>query len=315
MPKKFRTLEVNNNFMPNLLIAGAGKSGTTSLHYYLRQHPEIFMCTPKEPHFFRAQFSRFPMNGPGDNIKKVYKNFEDYKKLFKKVDGQKVIGDASASNLYYAEKVIPYIEKYLGDPKIIISLRNPVERAYSAYLNLILQNREWLSFQEALAQEDKRIKDNWRHSWFYKNTGFYYKRVKAYIENFSDVKVYLFDDLKKDPLSLVQDIYDLLGVEPTFVPDVNARFASSGIPRFKAVSLLWRETKFRNAISWIGKGVLSEQIWYKLRDMLRKKFVTKPDMAAATRRYLLNEYRDDILQLQTLIGRDLSHWLNDNVDK
>lgn len=306
--------DIKNSYLPNFLIAGAGKSGTTSLHYYLRQHPEIFMCIPKEPHFFRAQFSKFPMNGPGDNVKKVYKNIEDYKKLFKKVDGQKVIGDASASNLYYAEKVIPYIQKYLGDPKIIISLRNPIERAYSAYLNLILQNREWLSFQEALTQEDKRIKDNWRHNWFYKSTGYYYGRVKAFIENFSNVKIYLFDDLKKDPLSFVTDVYGFLGVQTTFVPIVNARFASSGIPKFKAVSLLWRETKFRNAISWIGKGVLSEKIWYQLRDTLREKLVTKPDMAVGTRRYLINEYRDDILKLQALIGRDLRHWLNDKVD-
>ena len=298
--------------LPNFLIAGAAKSGTTSLYYYLKQHPEIFMCSPKEPQFFLAQFARLPMNGIGDNKKNFVKNFHDYCKLFEKVTTEKAIGEASWSNRYYYEKTIPLIKKYLGNPRIIIMLRNPVERALSAHSNLIRQGREWLSFEKALEEEDKRRRENWRHCWFYKDPGFYYKQVKAYITNFSDVKIFLFDEFQKDSLSIVQDIYEFLGIDTSFIPDTYIRLNVSGIPKFKLFGMLMRPGKLQKMISRVSKLMLTEKVWFRLQHVLKSKCLIRPEMKSDTKQYLIDTYREDILQLQTLLDRDLSHWLQNH---
>jgi hypothetical protein len=296
--------------LPNFLIVGMSRCGTTSLFYYLKEHPDVFMSSTKEPSFFLAQFNPVPEKGIGDDERKYYQDFEDYCRLFKKAGNRKAIGEASSENLYHSEKVIPYIQKYLGNPKIIISLRNPVERAFSAYTYLISQNREFLSFEEGLEQEEKRRRDGWRHIWFYQDAGFYFRGVKAYLENFSEVKVCLLDDLKKGPVSLVQDVYRFLGVDPSFVPNVTVRYKTSGIPRSKKINRLFEEpTRLRKIVRGVGRFLLTEDRWIQWRDTLKNKSYAKAEMKAETRKSLENAYREDLLKLQDLIHRDLSRWL------
>lgn len=299
-----------NTKLPNFLIVGASRCGTTSLYHYLKGHPDVFMSRIKEPSFFLAQFNPVPEKGIGDDKKKYYKNFDDYGRLFEKAGNSQAIGEASTENLYHAEKAIPYIQKYLGNPKIIISLRNPVERAFSAYSFLLSENREFLSFEEGLEQEEKRRRDGWRQIWFYQDAGFYFRRVKAYLENFGDVKICLFDDLKKTPVSLVQDIFRFLSVDSSFVPDVTMRFKTSGIPRSKKINRFFEEpTRLRSIVRAVGRFILTEDRWIKWRDRLKAKSYAKAEIKAETRKYLENIYREDILKLQDLIRRDLSPWL------
>jgi Sulfotransferase family len=297
--------------LPNFLIAGMSRCGTTSLYHYLKEHPDVFMSRVKEPSFFLAQFRPVPEGGRGDDKKKYYSDFADYCRLFKKAGKSKVVGEASSENLYHAEKVIPHLWKHLGNPKILISLRNPVDRAFSAYTFLISENREFLSFEEGLAQEEKRKRDGWRHIWFYRDAGFYYRGVKAYLDALSEVKVCLFDDLQRDPFSLVQDIYRFLGVDPSFVPDVRARYKTSGIPRSQRINRLFEEpTRLRSLVRGVGKLLLKEDGWIKWRDRFKARSYGRAEMKPETRRYLEGVYRDDILKLQDLIGRDLSSWLS-----
>ena len=114
--------------LPNLLIVGAAKSGTTSLHNYLNQHPEVFMCNPKEPHFLinkEIGVERIPIG---------ISDFATYKNMFSEGEGCKYRGESSVMYLLFPEIVIPNIKQYLSsETKIIIMLRNPVERAYSGY--------------------------------------------------------------------------------------------------------------------------------------------------------------------------------------
>ena len=296
--------------LPNFLIVGMSRCGTTSLYHYLKEHPDIFMSRVKEPSFFLAQFHPVPENGIGDDRKKYYKDYADYCGLFEKAGNRRPVGEASADNLYHAEKAIPYIQKYLGNPKIIICLRNPVERAFSAYTFLVSENREFLSFEEGLIQEEKRRRDGWRHIWFYRDAGFYFRGVKAYLDNFSDAKICLFDDLEKRPLSLVQDVYRFLGVDSSYVPDVRARYKTSGIPRSQKINRLFEEpTPLRSLVRGIGKLLLKEDGWIKWRDRLKGQSYAGATMRPETRRYLESVYREDILKLQNLINRDLSPWL------
>ena len=144
--------------LPNFLIVGAAKSGTTSLYHYLKQHPEIYMSPVKEPKFITAQFLSFPFKGIGDEKveQNIVKSYNEYCNLFKDVSKEKIIGEASPDNLYFFEKAINIIIYHLKNPKIIIILRNPIERAFSAYMYFINCNREYLSFEEALKEEEKR---------------------------------------------------------------------------------------------------------------------------------------------------------------
>lgn len=300
--------------LPNFLIVGAAKAGTTSLYHYVKQHPEVFMSKVKGPHFISAQFKEIPENGINDSLVERYvTDFHDYCRLFEGAAGKKAIGEASSENLYYYKDAVTYIHQFFGDPKIVIILRNPVERAFSAYVNLVRDQREFLSFEDALKQEKQRIQDNWNVIWYYKDSGFYAAQVKAYQEQFRDVQVCLFDDLKDRPLDLMRDLYDFLEVDPAFVPDTSLTYNISGIPTSRLLNRLFvkKYTRWQKIARGVGEWILTEQGWAALRERLRAKILVKPRMKPETKRDLEQMYSEDILRLQTIIGRDLSHWLND----
>jgi hypothetical protein len=305
--------KIQKPILPNFLIVGAVKCGTTSLYYYLKQHPDVFMSKPKEPDFFFAQCFKIPTNGIGDDCKTVVQNFDEYCGLFEHTVGKNAIGEASHTNLNYHQKTIPLIKQYLGDPKIIIILRNPVERAFAAYAELTLEGREFLPFEEALRQEPKRIAEGWGSNRYYQDLGFYVHQVKAYFDNFSAVKVCLFDDLKRDPGSLIQDLYRFLEVDAAFKPDMTADYNISGVPRSKLFkSLFRRRPPLQNIVSFIGKTIFTEDGWAGLREKLKAKLLAKTTIIRPeTKRDLEKLYRDDIVKLQILINRDLTHWMTD----
>lgn len=299
--------------LPNFLIVGVAKSGTTSLYQYLKQHPEVYMCPVKEPKFITAQFLEFPLQGKGDERieRNIIKNFSDYKNLFKKVGNEKAVGEASVDNLYYYDKAIKYIKEYLGDIKIIIILRNPIERAFSQYL-MFRNHREYLSFESALGEEEERKRKNWEFFWYYKDVGFYYKSVKAYTENFSRVKIYLYDDLKNNPLGLMNDVYKFLKVDTSFTPDIGVKYNISGVPKHRMLyDLVYKSNQFKdNMVKPVLNLFLTEGKRKQLKEKLKAKLIRKSKMKLETREYLKDTYRNDILSLQELLGRNLSQWLN-----
>lgn len=298
--------------LPNFLIVGAAKSGTTSLYHYLKQHPEIFMSPVKEPNFLSFQFEEFPYHGVDDykwDARRV-KTYQDYCRLFSASRGKKAIGEASVSNLVFSDKVIPFIKELLGDPKIIIMLRNPVERAFSAYLYSVRDNREDLTFEQSLRKEEERKKAHWSPFWFHKEGGFYYERVKAYQENFSKVGVYLYDDLKNDPAGLLKDIYDFLEVDSSFIPHIKTRHNVSGVPRSRMFNnLLIESNPLRKILRPTVSFFLGQERYIRLREAIRAKNLRRPRIKEETVAYLKELYREDVLKLQALLGRDLSHWI------
>ena len=309
--------KIKKPILPNFLIVGAAKCGMSSLYYSLKQNPEVFMSNPKEPDFFFAQFSKIPTNGIGDDGYNIVQNFDEYCRLFENSTGKKAIGEASHTNLYYYRKTIPLIKQYLGDTKIIIIIRNPVERAFAAYAELTLEGREFLSFEEALRQEPKRIAEGWRPTWYYQDLGFHTHQVKAYIDNFSAVKVCLFDDLKRQPVAFIQELYSFLEVDDTFIPDMTTNYNISGVPKSKLFkSLFSRKPPLQSIVSFLGKRIFTEDGWSSMREKLKGKLLDKSaTIKPETKHYLENLYRHDIVKLQNLIGRDLTHWLNNSAQK
>src|SRR5690606_31977764 len=204
------------NTIPNFLIVGAAKCGTSSFASYLSQHPEVFMTNPKEPRFITSQFTSFPIEGPKANeLESWYaKTYEDYIKLFQNVKKEKAIGEASVDNLFFYKQAIPLIKQYFGEPKIIILLRDPVKRAFSAYSHLVRDERESLSFEEALEKQDERRNKNWEFLYSYIDGSRYYEQVKAYLDNFQDVLIIKTEDLHKNPHEVFKTTFSFLDINP-----------------------------------------------------------------------------------------------------
>lgn len=298
--------------LPNFLIIGAAKSGTTSLYYYVKQHPEIYMSRIKEPKFITSQFLTYPFNGMGDDKveNKIIKTWDHYKKLFDAVKNEKVVGEASADNLYYHDESIMYIKKYFGDVDILIILRNPIDRAFSSYLHLVRDGRECLSFEDALKFEKERIAKNWEFIWHYASAGFYFRQVKAYLNKFSRVRIYLCEDLKNNAQELMKDVYSFLSVDTGFCPNLGTRYNVSEIPKYEWLQQFMNNPSFiKTIISLVANAALTEEGKVEIKERIKASNLRKIEMKSETREYLKRLYYEDIMKLQDLIKRDLLHWL------
>jgi len=271
------------------------------------------MSEMKEPRFFASSiFKKLNHNDPRYEIvlKSAAFTLEDYIKLFENVRKERAIGEATVIYLYFYKIAIHEIKKYLGDVKIIIILRNPIDRAFSAYTYLLRDRFETLSFEKCLETEKERIRANWSPTYFLKDLGFYYKQVKAYIENFSQVRIYLYDDLKKYSLDLIKNVYEFLEVDHSFVPDMSIKYNTSSIPRIRILQeLLFEYKPLKKTLRTLFLNAVGKEKTEKLINYFKDKNSKKINMEPKTRRYLVELYRDDILMLQSLIKRDLSDWL------
>ena len=213
------------------------------------------------------------------------KDFSDYCALFAAAEGYKAVGEASTDILLYHADVIPLLRSVLGDPRIIIILRNPCERAYSAYLHLFRENRENCSFEEGLRREKQRIADNWSAMWRYQARGMYSRQVEAFLQSFSRVLVLLYDDLQHDPLALVRQVCEFLEVDIAYRPtSIHTRFNVSGIPRLKFINNLFlQRNAFQRSVRKAGSKLLGEEGWVIFRDRLRASLYRRPEMKAETR--------------------------------
>ena len=203
-------MEEVKNF-PNLLIVGAAKSGTTSLHNYLKQHPDFFMSDHKEPHFLIN-------NEIG--VKRVHKavtTLSDYQKMFEGSSEYKYRGESSVMYLPFPDITIRNIKKYLyKDVKIIIMLRNPVERAFAGYLHNVRYNTsENLSFEEAIEKSEERYQktNDMTPDTRYLHVGLYYNQVKKYMDEFGkNVHVVIYDDYVSNINGSIKRVFDFLKV-------------------------------------------------------------------------------------------------------
>lgn len=299
--------------LPNLVVVGAAKAGTTSIYAYLREHPEVFMTHPiKEPRFF-AYEGGIPAyaNVPREwrKSRDVITDLSAYRALFAESDGFKVRGEASTLYLYYpgtAEKM----RSYVPDARIVAVLRQPAERAYSHYKMLSALGLEPLSFEDALDDEERRIEANWPPTWHYAAMGRYHGQLQRYLAAYpaEQVKVVLYDDLRADPLRTMQEIFAFIGVDPEFRPDTAARHNETGTPRSRVASGLLRVLRpLRNSV---GSILPASAYSATVRRIKRATMVKPAPMTAGTRARLTATYTEDIAALESLIGRDLSAWMD-----
>lgn len=295
--------------LPTFLIIGAAKAGTSSLYHYLQQHPEIFMSPLKEPRFFTFEDRAPRFSGPLTLMNSTsVTDLAAYRALFDGVRGEKAIGEASAIYLYYYETTPERIQRHVPDAKLIVMLRNPVERAYSSFVYLVAEGYETLDFERALEEEERRILDHWAPMFHYVRRGRYLAQVRRYLEVFgaNQVGIFLYEDFARDPGDVVRDIFRFLGVQHTYTPDLSVRYNVSGIPRYRLLHAALRH--LRRAKPFFPPAV-SEPVSRIASTLRRRTLVAPPPMSTETRKRLRELYMPDVLGLQDLIGRDLSRWL------
>jgi hypothetical protein len=300
---------------PNFLIVGAAKSGSTSLYQYLNQHPEVFMPVNKEPNYFVADYQKdMSKDCPSYKIdmKRMVFEQDNYYNLFNQVNkNHKAIGEASVTYLFKPIEAILKIKRELGDPKILIILRNPIKRAFSHYSYACELGLEKLSFDEAISVENKRLKKKWSSTFAYINQGMFYNQVKAYKEAFSNVHVLVLDDFLNNEQLELEKIYNYLGIDSTFKNFFGENFNASGVPKVKLIhKYLVQDNFLKKSLKSFFKNFISEE---NLRKIARKARVLnqgKKMIATDEENQKLKViYTKDIECLSKLLKKDLTFWL------
>lgn len=307
--------------MPTFLVIGAPKCGTTALYHFLISHPQVFMSSLKEPHFFAFEGQKPDYRGPKDhwfNDVSVV-DLEGYRALFEEVRNEKAVGEVSPNYLYYPQAP-QRIKKHIPRAKLIAILRHPADRAYSAYSQLRRDGREPLeNFTDALAAEHRRRADNWSPIWHYTELGYYHRQLRRFYKQFdrSQIKAYLYEDLEQHPLAFIRDVYNFLEIDTKFTPNLNLRVNVSGVPRSALVDGFYKFLTKPHPVKPLLKPLvplkLRKKIISLLSSAIEKYNLDRPKMSDDIRRTLTEQYVDDIRQLQELIGRDLTPWLEPTV--
>jgi len=295
-----------NNFKVDFIGIGATKSGSTWIFECLKEHPQICGSSKKEIHFF-------------DKSENYNKGLDYYESFFKHCISEKIKGEFTSTYIDSPlEAGIPLrIHKHFPKAKLIVCLRDPIERAYSHYKSSIYtkgQLSTYADFSKAI-ENHKLVKK-----------GFYYKHLKKYFDIFprENILVLIYEDIKKDSARFIQEIYNFLGVETQFVPpSIEKRIGFTGrsmssfripflsISLYKTVRSLNRSGKFFRFLKKIGLKFLYKKVvnWNRkiegqnISDPSVKKII---DFDTQTKLY--QTYKNDINNLERLIGKDLSHW-------
>jgi hypothetical protein len=300
---------------PNFLIVGAARSGTTAIWQYLRQHPQVYLSTRKHTRFFAYETETPSFNGPAPTrptLPYAIADVESYHALFDGVTNEVAIGEASHSYLYKPEAA-DRIREYGSGMKLIAILRNPAERAYSNHAQMVRNGRERITdFALALEQEEVRIRDNWWPEFHYVRVGLYHRQLKRYFDLFERdrIRVYLYEDLGSDPTGMLRDVFRFLDVDDSFVPEASVRYNASGLPRNGAVHLLLQRLRRARPVA---EQLLPEKHNRRLLRIgggLHNRNLVRTRLSPEVRRKVIDTYfRDDIMELEGLIERDLSAWL------
>jgi Sulfotransferase family len=296
---------------PNFLIIGAARSGTTALSHFLSQHPEVFFCSPKEPHFLALANQKLDFKGPGDDDMMNNRAIvapDKYFQLFEKSGSAKAIGEGSVSSLYYPQTAIANIRQYVPQAKMIVVLRNPIDRAYSSFMYMTARGYEPLTdFGKALDEEDSRVTQGWHHIWHYTRMGFYHDQLKAFFDAFGRdrVRVYLFDRMHADKAKTLKDIYGYLGIDQSFEAKTDSEINRSGKPKSDVVQSIMKAI---GSVSWLREGIKSI-VPLAIRDKIRAANLRDQKMPSEFRERLTKIYSNEIDQVSSLLQIDLSYWL------
>lgn len=285
--------------VPNFIVIGVAKAGTTSLYRYLDQHPEIFMCPEKGTNFFGyedARAWRWHDEGEPPLLRhfRVH-TFAEYEAAFAGATDEHAVGEVSPQ-YFRCPTAARRIHERIPGVKLVANLRNPADRAFSGFLMRTRRGEVVGDVYKELTPDASHVKE-----------GFYFTRVKRYFDAFprEQIRTYLFEDFRRDPAAIVQDLCGFLGVDTGFVPDTAVRHNPANVPRSATLNrVFYHPVVIRGA-----KSVLPQRVQTMAKRLRQRNLQVAPTFPPDLRAELLGLYRDDILKLEALLDRDLSTWL------
>ncbi len=284
---------------PNFIVAGAIKAGTTTLYQYLKQHPQVFVPARKELRFFAYDVADqwCIENGHAFPIKSLDKYLEEFSTV-----GQEIaIGEVSPN--YLASQLAPRaIRSAFPNIKLIFSLRNPVNSAYSAYQMDARAGRERRPVEIALATTERRV-ERYR----------YYNYLKEWYALFEagQILVINFDDLVERPDATMAGIYAFLGVDTGFQISANSVDTNrGGLPDGSVSRLLFRASNALRKMQFVrkSKAYLPKYVVDYYRNMRNSSLKPAAPMPDTIRNQLRDYYRDDVAALAKLTNLKVEQW-------
>lgn len=276
--------------LPNFLIIGAARSGTSSLYHWLGQHPQIYMSPFKEPRYFAREGIR-PDNTAATRTR------EEYEAQFAGVRGEKAIGEASPQ--YLPSLTAPgRIAGDIPDAKLIVSLRNPIDRAYSHWLHRVRRAGESRPAARAIQPGDMTFDES-----------LYAASLRRYLALFprENLRILVFDDLVSAPGDTVRGLLEFLDVDASVPVRTDMAFNDSRSPRsLLLTTLLHQLVRFGSPLlprRFRGRGLIA----------LAQKplFTEREPIDPALRQRLASAFRDDVRETSEIVGRDLTGWLRE----
>jgi hypothetical protein len=291
--------------LPTFVIIGAAKAGTTALYWYLAEHPKVFMSPMKETNFFAfgLDANGDPLYGDPELHRFPIRSLDEYRSLFVRAGEASAIGEASPIYLECPEAA-GRIHDHLPGATVVCILREPVDRAYSDYQMYLrargrrLDPERDLAPSAAWAQPDS----HWMR------ISRYHEALRRYYDRFprEQMRIILFDDLRRDAAATVADLYRTLGVDPTFVPSFDTPHNVGGVPSNMAIERLLTSSRIRSIV----EPVLPRRVADLARRLRTRNLAKAPPLPAEMRRGLSTWFEEDVRATSRLIGRSLEPWLS-----
>ena len=300
--------------LPDFFIIGPPKAGTTALHAALAQHPELHLSRIKEPKYFLCGDRPPPQDGgPGDahSYREWVWQRDRYEALFADAPAGTQSGESTPFYLsdLSAQK---RIHDEIPDAKLIVILRDPVDRAYSNWTHLWSDGLEPIgNFLQACAEEDVRINKGWAPFWKYRQLGLYGEQLDHLFQLFPREQVHLFryKELVDEPHRTLNRICEFLGVTPDVVTEVPRENVSTFVEHNA-------RTRVLQAVIRVGAeiGRFFPPSWWRrvsapLVQARRGDAANRPELSVDDRLTLIEYFRPDIELLQELTGQSFADWL------
>lgn len=294
---------------PDFLIVGAAKSGTTSLHNYLSEHPDVILPEKQKETLFWHIISN-PNKSQTKYLRNYIDNLEDYLNLFKNAKEGQICGEVTPSYLYYHDFVISNLKNLhpnWKNLKIVIILREPVSKVISHYH--FVTNSVGIkdkSLKHALKLEKRRLQENkCLLDLFYIDSTKYYAQVKAYKDNFPNLKILLFEDLVKDSSQIMNELCSFLEIDENFeFENLGKKYNASTkrtLPKNQVLKIIYRIYQILPFKTAIRSFMPVKKI--------QNKLYKEEKIDNRTKKQLKEIFREDVLALQELTGIDLkSKW-------
>jgi hypothetical protein len=296
-------LTKSEEIWPNFFIVGAAKAGTTSLYYYLDEIPGVYMSKVKEPYYFSPHYIQLY---PGETVT----DKEEYLRLFENASSHIAVGEASPSYLWDPDSP-KLIHQAIPTARIIILLRDPIERAYSHYLMDVkfgAQDKK-LSFYQDLMRGYKSQEKAYDKLRLYIEFSMYYEQVKRYFDEFArqQVKIIIYEEFIQHPEQTVNDVLDFLGVSYTVtaIRKQHNQYSVARSPFSVGVFSLFRWLRARGIKTSKLTTLLPFSLTWSLEEKLLFKRAQKPKMEPEAFKLLQEIYHDNVLRLESLLGRSL----------